>query len=554
MRNGRLVGWPPTYRTSKLLMSRRLPRLLLPTLALLGLSGMGLAQPPHAAARRQGPMPPSLSRVEQPAEDDEVSPAAETTEHAADAVDVSQQIESRLQALAATSTSAAELTDDIELTQPIHERLSAIVGKISTRARVGIAVRDLATGRLLFEYDADESFNPASNQKLLTATAAVELLGADFRFETRVLREENALILVGGGDPSLQVEDVQDLAAKVARTDLEGIERIVVDDSAFSQRRFGPGYDTEGPGYSYLAPSGALSLQFNTVEITVRGTAAGQPPTVTVEPDCAHLSIRNLATTGGRKQRLSVTTHAHDTQTVVAVGGHLRAGSTIRLRRRITDPGHFTGSTFAATLAQHLGSEPLPVQRGEAGAQAEPIAVHRSGPLTEVLGSALKYSNNFTTEQVLRTLGHLHSGQPGDWDNGRVVLERFWTAIGQDPERLVLENGAGMSRRGRVTPRALAGLLTLLAQEDREAARVVEAMPVAGQEGTLRGRLRSTGGRVRAKTGTLSGASGLTGVISDAAGQPRLGFSVLVNGRVSSRSARRLQDRVVLALVDHLEE
>jgi D-alanyl-D-alanine carboxypeptidase/D-alanyl-D-alanine-endopeptidase (penicillin-binding protein 4) len=175
------------------------------------------------------------------------------------------------------------------------------------------------------------------------------------------------------------------------------------------------------------------------------------------------------------------------------------------------------------------------------------IHVHRSAPLRDVLRSALEWSNNFTIEQVLRTLGRRASGQPGDWQNGGRVLRRFWDALGEDPQAIAFENAAGLSASGRVTAAALTDLAALW--RDGEAANVVAALPVAGKEGTLRGRLVRTRGRVRAKTGTLPGASALTGVITDDSGAPRLAFSVLVNGPLPRAKARRLQDRVVYALV-----
>jgi D-alanyl-D-alanine carboxypeptidase/D-alanyl-D-alanine-endopeptidase (penicillin-binding protein 4) len=406
----------------------------------------------------------------------------------------------------------------------------------SMDANVSIAVKDLRTGEAVFEHHAEAMLNPASNHKLLTATAAVTLLGEDYRFETRVLRDGADLILVGGGDPSLQVEDVQALAASV---DTRGLERIVVDDSLFSDQRFGPGYDHGGPGFSYMAPSGALSLQYNTVVVRVRADDSPSGIDVQLDPPCPHVLVER----GAPRGPVQVTTRERGKHTIVRVDG--RPGAPVRIRRRIADPSRFTASVFA----EALGAPELPVVRGLAPRGATEVAVHRSAPLPEVLGSALKFSNNFTTEQVLRTLGHHASDRPGDWDNGAEVLRAFWDATGQDPTTLAFENASGLSARGRVTPRALVDLVSLWAHND-DAEAVLGALPVAGREGTLRGRLRRTAGRVRAKTGTLSNATGLTGIVHDRAGEPRYAFSVLV-GSERVGQAKRLQDRVVMALVQH---
>jgi D-alanyl-D-alanine carboxypeptidase/D-alanyl-D-alanine-endopeptidase (penicillin-binding protein 4) len=463
------------------------------------------------------------------------------------ATDWPGRIDARLGALAQQPPTVGEAPlQDPELARALME----IAASAGPRATVGIAVRDLATGGMLAELDADTLLNPASNLKLLTAAAAVELLGADFRYETRIARAGADLILIGSGDPSLQIEDLRNMVESLQPRDLEGVRRIVVDDSAFSDRRFGPGYDSDGPGFSYQAPSGALSLQFNTVEVTVRPAGRAQAASVSLKPACDHLVVASSATTG-RGRPLSVTTQLAGDQTRVSVHGTVRpGGGPVRIRRRIEDPGLFAGTTFARLLARHHGGEPLNVVRGTGPRDASVVHVHRSAPLVEVLGSALKFSNNFTTEQLLRTLGHLATGEPGDWHNGREIVRRFWDALGLVEDDLVFVNASGLGRAGRITPRALVTLLGLVANPQRRAASMVDAMPIAGREGTLVGRLRRTHGRVRAKTGTLTGASGLTGVISDADGSPRVAFSILVNGRIGTSRARRIQDRVVRTLVD----
>ncbi len=458
-------------------------------------------------------------------------------------------IEQRLATLRrAAQKHVADRPDHAPGTEALLERLHSIAERLHDDAAVGIAVRELSTGAPLFEWDAQRSLNPASNHKLLTATAALELLGDDYRFETRVLHTGDTLVIVGEGDPSLQVAHIGALARQVAdAVDLSQIHRIVLDDTAFSPRRFGPGYDPQGPGHSYMAPSGALSLQWNTVEIAVHGAAQGRGLRIEVSPPCEHLQVRSTAT-GGRGS-VSAQTWADDGHTVVDVRGHLRSGARFTKRRRVTDPGHFTASVFAAELQRH-GAPSLTVTRGPATPQARLVASHRSAPLPEVLESALAYSNNFTTEQLLRTLGWRMTGRPGDWDNGHRVLERYWAAAGQAPEDLSFENASGLSSHGRITASALSDLLALAAREGSPAAALWTALPVAGREGTLRSRLRSSKGRVRAKTGTLRGASALSGVV-EAKGGRRLGFSILVNGPVSARRSRRLQDDVVMALVEH---
>lgn len=522
---------------------------------LLALAALMSTQRPAAAESSPSDPPVAPVRLQNlPASLPAPAPATPTisaaaAEPSAAAVDSwVQRIEARLltveQQAHAHAASRLPAAPDLALVQ----RLESLAASRPRSAALGIAVRDLSTGAVVFEWDEHRALNPASNHKLLTAAAALELLGADYRFETRVLRSGDALVLVGEGDPSLQVGDLRALAQQVAEhVDLTQIKRVVVDDTAFSARRLGPGYSATGPGVSYMAPSGALSLQWNTVEIWARGAASGQPVSISVSPPCGHVTVRSSAT-GGRGS-LTIQTRAEGERTVIDIRGRLPSGAKVHQRRRVGDPGRFTGSTFAALLRAH-GAPALPVELGSTPKHAEAIVTHRSAPLPQVLRTALSYSNNFASEQLLRTLGWRMTGEPGDWTNGRLALRRYWAAAGLPLRELLFENASGLSTRGRVSASGLADLMAFATREGSEAASLATLLPQAGREGTMRGRLRRASGRVHAKTGTLEGASALTGVAQTRSGE-HLGFSILVGGPISASRSRRLQDRVVMALVDH---
>ena len=442
--------------------------------------------------------------------------------------------------------------------EALQHRLAAVLRHVGG-ARIGVHVRDLDSGRTLFDHHGDERYNPASNQKLVTAIAAVELLGPGYRFRTRVLRRDDTLVLVGEGDPSLQLTDLHALASEVIAAGAHhGVRRIAVDDSAFSPEHHGPGYSPQGDGASYTAPSGALSLAFNTAVVTIRATTPGQLASIDLGPPGAHLRLQGEVRTG-RGRPLHVASRDADDLTVIEVDGALPAGhAPVTIRRRIADPGLFTGHAFAEVLHQLVEAHddewiPLPVIREQAGPHAREVATHFSAPLVEVLASSLKFSNNFTSEQVLRTLGWRMSGEPGSWATGRAAVLALWDALGLDRADLEFENGAGLSRHGRVSPRALVALLARTREEGSPAAALMPTLASAGGEGTLSRRMTGSDGRVRGKTGTISGVSALSGVAASADGRAALGFSVLINGGGAAKSHRRLQDRVVLALLGHLD-
>lgn len=472
-----------------------------------------------------------------------------------------QQLEQRLAALSRDlerrqAEHPAGLTEfDVE---GLNASLTEMLQRYEDRASLSVHVRDLETGHVLFDYFGDSPLIPASNQKIVTSAAAFDLLGSDYVFDTRVARDGPTLYLVGEGDPLLQVDDLAAIAVLTAQhVDVAEIEQLVIDDSAFSSRRFGPGYDADGPGHSYQAPSGALSLAFNTLEITVYPLARSSRLAVSVYPPSAHVEIENRGRTGS-KNTLRVQTEARGDQTVVRIDGRLpRNHGAAMVRRRVTDPGLYTGTAFSDLLAELTATKPLPVSRGVVPGDAETLVVNESLPLFEVLDSGLAYSNNFIAEQTLRTLAWRMTGDPGNWDAGQQILHDYWAAL-TGPQPAVVENASGLSRQGRLTTHGLVDLIAMAHRSAPAGGSLIDALPVAGEPGTLRSRLRLSGKRVRAKTGTLDRVSGLSGVITSEGGDPLLGFSILTNVEPDATfvadTRRALEDRIVTEVLRVLDD
>ena len=460
----------------------------------------------------------------------------------------------------------------------LREKIETIIREFEEHAHLSIHVRELDTGEVLFDYYGDSLLNPASNHKILTSAAAIDLLGPDYVFRTRVLLQGNELRLVGEGDPSLDEDALHQLAQAVAdKVDVASLERLVVDDGGFSPRRLAPGFEEEGPGVSYQAPSGALSFNFNTVEVTVYPVKGSRSLGVRVWPPSTHIELENRSRIGrgrprvrssaknkikneSRKKMRGVSRSKQRTR--IEVSGSMRRGErAYRVRRRVVDPALFTGGAFALMLSEISHTAPLEVSTETSPAKdagLEELAVHVSPPLLEIVDGGMAYSNNFVAEQLLRTLGWRLSGTPGDWENGGAVIRGYWEAMGGSSEDLVFENGSGMSALGRVSSSALVDLIAVAHRNQARGKGLLDTFPVAGIEGTMRARLRRTGKRVRAKTGTLDGVSGLSGVLTDEDGTPRIAFSILTNlregGEMTRTPKRAIEDAVVIALLGHLDD
>jgi serine-type D-Ala-D-Ala carboxypeptidase/endopeptidase (penicillin-binding protein 4) len=388
--------------------------------------------------------------------------------------------------LAATFAAAAAAKPQIA---PLATRLAGAlaVPHVPQSQTAAVAV-ELGEGRTIFARHEALALVPASNQKLAVAFAALSVLGPEHRFDTTVYGEgelvgrtwKGDLVLKGFGDPTLTHGDLRSLAYQVRA---EGIRRVtggVEADESYFDSR------RTGPAwksYYYLDESPALSA------LTV---------------DRAHFRgwlTREPALSAGRQFRLALRSVG------IAVGRPAHLG--------VTDP-----------LAEQLAST-------------------ESAPLSRIVRFMNHESDNFTAELLLKQLGAVDEASGTSAAGARAVRRALReAAIPLAGVRIV--DGSGLSPRNRLTAATLIGILVAAWHDPVIRPPFVQSLAVAGVNGTLEDRLRAAPARgvVRAKTGTTSESSALSGYV-----RGRFAFAVLQNGRpVSHYWARRAQDRFASVL------
>jgi D-alanyl-D-alanine carboxypeptidase/D-alanyl-D-alanine-endopeptidase (penicillin-binding protein 4) len=382
-----------------------------------------------------------------------------------------------------------------------------------------LADRDLGRHVLAFVSELDEpdpvfvgqtgagaaAATPASTMKLLTAAAALATLGPEHTFTTKVVTDgRNRIVLVGGGDPHLASRpgdastyprraDVVTLARATARAlRQEGTRRVRLgyDDSLFQGPRFDPSWpDDYGPD-GVVAPITALWVD------------EGRSPS--------------------------------------GFG-------------RVADPPATAAATFAGALAR-AGVAVVGAPRARrADREAVPLASVASAPLSQIVEQTLVVSDNEASEVLAHHVG-LATGGSGSFEAGGRGVQAVLGELGVPFPNARVYDGSGLSRRNRLAPATLTGVLRIAASGDHPELRsVLTGLPVAGFTGSLESRFEDGApqgrGRVRAKTGTLTGVSSLAGVATDLDGNPMV--FVLMADRVAladTLDARDALDAVAAAL------
>jgi len=366
-----------------------------------------------------------------------------------------------------------------------------------------VAVFDLTAKKYVYQLRPDVLRVPASNEKLVTSSAALALWSSGYRFSTQVFVEaapdaegvvRGDVYLRGLGDPTFSTEsfaerhwnmetgDVQDLVRSLRTLGVKRVTgRVVADEGYFDAKR---------------------------------SVGAWRP---SVAAFCAPLSALTL------------------NASTASSGGYVR------------DPA----LAAATSLTRRLRAAGIRVAhapaRGLAPIDATLVYTERSAPLSRVLAKMNKPSDNFLAEELLKGLG-AGFGAGGTTAAGADVAREFLQSIGI-PKGYRLRDGSGLSYGDRLTARTLLKVLGEMARrEDFPVFR--RSLAVAGVDGTLRSRMRGTAaaGNVRAKTGTLNVASSLSGYVTTANGHT-LTFSLLMNGDpVNYAGAHAAQDAVAVLL------
>jgi D-alanyl-D-alanine carboxypeptidase/D-alanyl-D-alanine-endopeptidase (penicillin-binding protein 4) len=485
-----------------------------------------------------------------------------------------------------STTPATRQANAPQTLEELRARLRELIARPEfASSRLAVKVASLDTGRVLFEQDAEKWMQPASNLKLYTVAAALDRLGADYRFVTSVYANARPdpsgivrgdLVVYGRGDPSYATRfnpegdadyyrAINELASNITRAGVRRVEGdLVGDESYFSGPALSPGWEWDDLQWWYGAEVSALSVNDNSVDLSVKpGARVGDPCRITVSPSTPLVTVVDRTSTSerGTKRELNVTRPLG--QNTIEIRGTMPIDDrgftasvsvsrpallfVTMLREALERQGVvFTGKTRTVDAQTRADNkEPLQVS------SLVEIAARRSPPLSVIAAKTLKPSQNLYAELILRALGKADAADPRKTtaDAGIEAVQRFLAKAGVGAGRVVMLDGSGLSRADLVTADATLRLLVYM--NTHTAGSVFrEALPVAGVDGTLRNHMKGTPaqGNVRAKTGTLGTAASLSGYVFSAAGE-RLVFSVMVNNPSRELDAHvALNDAVAVLL------
>ncbi len=394
--------------------------------------------------------------------------------------------------------------------------------------------------------NADQPMNPASVMKLVTAFAALERLGPAHTWRTRIAARgpvrdgvlEGDLFLIGGADPVLGHERLWKLLHRVRALGIERVNGDIVLDASVLRL---PAHDSEAFDGRGLRPYNSgphgLLLNYNTLLLGLYpGKTPSEPVTLAAEPTLADIIIDNRILTSDAP----CGTWYADLQASIEGGrrlvlsGSLPAACGPRTWSAAPLPPAAFGAALVGSLWREVGGRlGGTVRAGPTPPEATELFGDDSPSLAEVVRDMNKWSSNVIARQLLATLGMVAAPAPADADDmvasGARVARDMLSSARIDTTGLVIENGSGLSRIERIRASSL-GALLLTAWQRPWMPEYIAALPVAGLDGTARGRLHNSpaSGHAHIKTGTLNGVRAMAGYLLDRQGR-RHALVMMVN-------------------------
>jgi len=450
-----------------------------------------------------------------------------------------------------------------------------------SNAHWGILIVDPERGDTLYSHNAGKLFMPASNQKLVTGSVALTLLGPDYQFRTAyvargpveggVLRGD--LVVIGRGDPSMS-DHMRGDVMQVLRAVPDSLRaheiryvsgRLLRAGDAFPDAWHGFGWAWDDFDFAYSAGVDELFFNEGMFQVTLRGSQReGGRASTAVRPDIGYPSLRAMVTTvrrpdsaqaadgSSRAPRLRPPSASMDSATnVVTITGEIYPSDSLTIDVAYRDPG----LAYLYAIRKALEDQALTVEGGidsrasrDSAAQLDTLFVMKSPPLREILPALEKPSQNQIAEILFKTLGLERTGV-GTADSGRAVIERQLAAWGVTPTSFAVRDGSGLSRHDYIAPDAIVRVLDVMRKSPSFAV-FRDALPLAGVDGTIANRMRGTSaaGNVHAKTGFVDKARSLSGYVTTANGRVLI-FSLLCNNwTTTSREVDQVADAIAVRL------
>ena len=450
---------------------------------------------------------------------------------------------------------AASFYNPIVLSQPLSEKIDALIQKDLPHATIGVLIKDAQSGQVIYSKNADKLLSPASNIKLFTAAAALYYLKPDYHFLTTLSQKNQNFYITFSGSPSLTLANFNELLLSLKKNNIKKIKgNFILDTSRFKAPYYPGGASYDDLGWYYTAPDTALILNENTETYEViSAKKIGMPATIKPKAPEKKLTLINQIITVSKEQEknhcnLNVEIQPQNTLRLFGCVAQQEKPKTIQLA--IPDPFFMAKQIIKKTLAQNHIDFQGQIINGLTPPDTKIIASYHSGNVAKLVTHMLQESDNLYANSLTKQLGFSLTKE-GTYKQGTFAMKKIIAEhTNLDMKQIELTDGMG-TRYNLATPEQIVLLLTNLYNDKTLRPIILDALPQAGVSGTLKERMKKTTleKTVFAKTGSMHDISSLSGYIINPKARSLI-FSIVINGvNKPIYTAKNLEEQILLSIV-----
>ncbi|MDR2684662.1 MAG: D-alanyl-D-alanine carboxypeptidase/D-alanyl-D-alanine-endopeptidase [Prevotellaceae bacterium] len=412
-------------------------------------------------------------------------------------------------------------------------------------AGIGFIISDLQTGETVFEQNSNLCLAPASVSKIITTATAVEILGADFRFQTTLKYDgeinggvlNGNLYLCGGGDATLGSSffpDYDFLTEFYKALKKKGIAEIngyvIPNAEIFDNEAIPFGWMWQDIANYYGSGVYGLSVWDNTVSVTFRTGKQGETPQIVdVSPKIDGLTFENYLVA---KKNCGDSAYfygaPYDNKRLIF--GTLEVN-----HKHFTVKADIPNPPMAAAQAlnnflneKRIKTLGIMAENSLKNLPKKTLHIYFSPPLSEIIKTTNYLSNNSFAEHLLKFLS-VNSNQKGTLAKSLEIVKNFWAGKGLDVSAFFITDGSGLSPHSAISAKFINNVLVYMARESKNSQIFINSLPIAGKDGTVKNFLKNTPlqGKARLKSGSIERVQCYAGYIVD--NERNYAITILVN-------------------------
>ena len=399
------------------------------------------------------------------------------------------------------------------------------------RGGISISVKNAQSGKVVYELNPKMPLSPASTQKIITATPAFMTLGDDYRFATKLYKNDrNEYLVVLGADPYLRSSELDKIVKCISKEPA----CINIDSSVVDDNDWGEGWQWDDDLNPLMPKFSAFNIDKNLMQIVITPSMKGYPPEVIKEVNYPLTFVNNMVT--DKETHYTIKRQNEISPDILVLKGTICPNKSELVKIPISNTKKYFKMRLSECIINHGISS---------SGEYNEVKLNQNYQLITLLSHEIDYaktdiymnSSNFVAETVFKLAGGKYTSKTGSFGNGLLMFNDFCKKHNIDTTDVKLVDASGVSKNNLVTTDFMTSFL-LKTQNYLE-----PNLPTAG-EGTLSNRMLYLKGFVRAKTGTLNNISAMAGYISSLKGQKYV-FSIIINDKCSNGDKKMLEEYIL---------